>query len=467
MIKLFLIISLLLTTKNIYAGDTASTLSLEDFFNIVKKYHPVAKQADIQVKKAAAELLISRAAFDPVANVYSNNKTFDGINYYQNTVTQLNIPTWYGIEVQAGTEYLNGTRFDPQETLGKTSFAGISIPLAKNLIIDKRRAALQQAQVMQKASAQQRRMMLNDLLMDAAATYWDWVLAHNIYETYSEVITINKKRLGLVISAYNNGESPAIDTIEAAAQLQQFEYRQNEALLDIQNAGVALSAFLWTENNQWYNLPEAVKPKKKLEELYDAVIFPELNALLDAAKKNHPALNIYNYKLNVLGIEKKLKFQELLPNLDLKYTQLGKGYNIASTTTKSLFDNNYRFGINLAVPLRLSQGRGEYKLAKLKITETKLEQTQKEVEVLNKVRMYYNQLVNYKTQVTLLQKNYASYQRLQKGEELKFFNGESNLFLVNSRENKTLETLLKLTETTIKYNKTAQALQWAAGQLQL
>ena len=207
MIKLFLIISLLLTTKNIYAGDTASTLSLEDFFNIVKKYHPVAKQADIQVKKAAAELLISRAAFDPVANVYSNNKTFDGINYYQNTVAQLNIPTWYGIEVQAGTEYLNGTRFDPQETLGKTSFAGISIPLAKNLIIDKRRAALQQAQVMQKASAQQRRMMLNDLLMDAAATYWEWVLANNIYETYSKDIS-GGGRHGICLLGASRGYPP-------------------------------------------------------------------------------------------------------------------------------------------------------------------------------------------------------------------------------------------------------------------
>jgi hypothetical protein len=37
--------------------------------------------------------------------------------------------------------------------------------------------------------------------------------------------------------------------------------------------------------------------------------------------------------------------------------------------------------------------------------------------------------------------------------------------LINSRENKTLETLVKLTETTIRLNKTVQGLQWAAGQL--
>ena len=164
-------------------------------------------------------------------------------------------------------------------------------------------------------------------------------------------------------------------------------------------------------------------------------------------------------------VDKKLKFQELLPKADVKYNQLGKGYNIASTATKTLFDNNYKFGVNFSVPLRLSQGRGEYKIAKLKITETKLQQNQKEVAILTKVKNYYQQLVNYKNQVTLLQKNYNNFLQLQRGEETRFFNGESSLFLINSRETKALETLIKLTEVTIKYNKTSFGLQWAAGQL--
>jgi outer membrane protein TolC len=236
-------------------------------------------------------------------------------------------------------------------------------------------------------------------------------------------------------------------------------------LLAWQNASVQLNIFLWKDNNTSYDLPLDVIPDKKISDLYDAVIFPELAKLIDDAKKNHPAISIYNFKLKSLDIEKKLKFQELLPKLDVKYNQLGKGYNIASTATKTLFDNNYRFGVNFSMPLRLSQGRGDYKMAKLKITETTLQQNAKENEIVNKVKNYYNQLVNYKTQVNLLQRNYESYYRLQRGEEVRFFNGESSLFLVNSRETKALETLIKLTEVTIKYNKTAQGLQWAAGQL--
>jgi outer membrane protein TolC len=378
---------------------------------------------------------------------------------------QLTIPTWYGIEVNTGMEYLAGDRIDNELTKGKTSFAGVTIPLAKNLLMDKRRATLQQAKIMTNASVQEQRLLLNDLLLDATEAYWKWVETFYVYQTYTNVIAINNRRTELVKTAFKIGERPAIDTTEALAQLQNFEYQQNEALLAWQNAGLLLSTFLWKDNNASYDLPMNITPDKKVTELYDAVIFPELAKLIDDAKKTHPALSIYNFKLQGLTIDKKLKFQELLPKLDVKYNQLGKGYNVASTATKTLFDNNYRFGVNFSMPLRLSQGRGDYKMAKLKITETTLQQNAKENGIVNKVKNYYNQLINYKTQVNLLQRNYENYFRLQKGEEVRFFNGESSLFLVNSRETKALETLIKLTEVTIKYNKTAQGLQWAAGQL--
>jgi outer membrane protein TolC len=463
--KIFSTILLLLFIKYGTANDSTQTLSLKSFLQIVKQFHPVAKQANLQVDKATADLTIARGNFDPILGSGGSNKTFDGTNYYQTNTTQLSIPTWYGIELNAGIEYLTGSRTNTTETLGKTSFAGISMPLAKNLLMDKRRAALQQAKIMIGASEQEKRIVLNDLMMGATDAYWQWVQAYLIYTTYNSVISVNKKRVALVSTAYRLGERPAIDTTEAIAQLQNFEYLQNNAMLAWQNATLQLNTFLWKQNNEAYELPAAVLPAEKTESLYDAIIFPEMEKIIINAKTTHPELGIYTFKLSALNIDRKLKFQELLPKADLKYNQLGKGYNVAAAATKTLFDNNYRFGLNFSVPLRLSRGRGEYKMAKLKITETQLQQSQKEIEIINKVKKYYNQLVNYKIQVNLLQKTYANYLQLQRGEETKFFNGESSLFLVNSRENKTLETLIKLTEVTIKFNNASLELQWAAGQL--
>ena len=174
---------------------------------------------------------------------------------------------------------------------------------------------------------------------------------------------------------------------------------------------------------------------------------------------------IYNFKLDVLGVEKKLKFQELLPTVNFRYNQLGKGYDVLKTATGPLFENNFQYGLSIGIPLRLSQGRGEYKKAKLKITETKLQQSQKMLQVENKIKSYFNELVALKIQLQLQERAWKNYLLLQRGEETRFQAGESSLFLINTRENKTLEALQKLMELKAKYYKTAIFLQWAAGVL--
>ncbi len=120
-------------------------LSIVQYLEIVKKYHPVYQQTNLAVKKSVAEILSSRGAFDPIFNHYFSNKTFDGKTYYQYSSPELIIPTWFGTEFNIGTENYEGTKVDPTRTFGRSSFIGVSVPLAKDLLIDKRRAALSQA----------------------------------------------------------------------------------------------------------------------------------------------------------------------------------------------------------------------------------------------------------------------------------------------------------------------------------
>jgi outer membrane protein TolC len=74
-------------------------------------------------------------------------------------------------------------------------------------------------------------------------------------------------------------------------------------------------------------------------------------------------------------------------------------------------------------------------------------------------------LITLKSQVALQDKAHKNYQALQQGEETRFQAGESSLFLINTRENKTLEALQKLQELKAKYFKVVISLQWAAGLL--
>jgi outer membrane protein TolC len=463
----FLLLGLMMVPVfKIRAQDSLRYFSLQEAISVVKSFHPVARQAKIGIESAKAGQLAAKGAFDPVLNYRAAEKTFDGQQYYQYNEPKLVIPTWYGIEISAGMEYLTGGRTDPQETQGRTSFAGISVPLAKNLLMDKRRAALEQARIMRNGAVNEQRLLINDLLYEMMGAYWAWVESHQQLKVAEESLQVSTRRLELVKKAWKQGDRPAIDTIEALAQVQSFELLLNDARLQIQNTAIALSAYLWTNNDRPYDLPSFVVPPANWETQNSNNGFvPVLNQLLEALP-NHPELKEYAYKLQWLTVERKLKFQELLPTLDFRYQQLGKGYNLAKTVAAGpLFENNFTYGISFGVPLRLSAGRGAYRQAKLKISETQIQQDYKQLQLQNKVKAYFNDWLMLQRQVDLQQAGFANYQFLLRGEETRFFNGESSLFMVNNREVKLLEMRQKLVALKIKLLKTTASLQWAAGLL--
>ena len=465
--KYIVLLVVICTSLFARAQEATATLNAEQVLALVRRFHPIVKQANINIQKSKADITLARAAFDPILSTYAARKILNGTNYYNYISPEIAIPTWYGIEVYSGLENITGNRLDPSQTSGQSSYFGISIPLAKDLVIDKRRAFLQQAKIFSTMATVEQQATVNDLLMNAIEAYWLWVKAYQTYNVVKNNVAINEKRLALVKKSYINGERPAIDTVEALTQLQSFQYQQNVYALEFKNAGLQLSAYLWKENNEPYILPENIVPESNWENETSINNFNVvLTALLDIADKNHPELQLYNYKLDALAIDKKLKFQELLPKIDFRYNQLGKNNDLLKTiSTGPLFENNFQYGLKFEIPLRLSQGRADYKKAILKIEETTLNQNQKKLYIQLKIKSYYNEWLTLKQQISLYSNTYNNYQQLVRAEETRLFNGESSLFLVNSRENKALEALEKLIELKTKYYKTIYALQWSAGLL--
>lgn len=460
----WLLVFLFGLSQALLAQDSLSVLNSEQVLLLVKKYHPIARQAQIGVQQSNANITLARGAFNPIIGGYLAQKNFNQIEYYNFTNAQIIIPTWYGIELSGGIQDLTGQRLNQDETNGKTSYAGISLPLAKNLIIDKRRAFLQQAKFYQTMAKAEQRALLNDILMGAMEHYWQWVNAYQSYVIMNNNLSINKTRLELIKKTFINGERPAIDTIEAITQLQSFEYRKNEYWLAFQNAGLALSAYLWKSNNEPYYLPENVIPQTGWENEMNLANFNLVLADLLNTAENNPTIVQYKSKIDVSVVDKRLKFQELLPKIDLNYNHLNKDY--AWNNEGLLLNNNYQYGIKFEMPLFLSEGRGEYRMAKLKLESSKLDLNLKQQQVEIKVKQYFNEYVNLKKQIILQSAAYSNYTQLLKAEETRFFNGESSLFLINSRESKALEAQEKLIELKTKYYKTIYGLQWSAGLLQ-
>ena len=440
-------------------------LGEQDFLNIIRAYHPVIKLAGYSVQRANFLITEARGGFDPVLSGDFDRKRFDGSLYYSYYNPQLKIPTWYGIEIYAGTEEVNGGRVNNESTIGQTSYLGLSVPLLKDLLMDKRRAVLLQAKVFRKQARAEQAVLINDLLLEGIASYWNWVREYQTLKLLNDILAVNETRFRFIRIEYQQGNRPAIDTVEALAQLQNFKFLKTEAQLRFRNAALELSNYCWLENEVPYNLSGNIIPDSVWLNAIEKLSVPLLDSLLTTARVKHPKLQVFDYKIDWLRIEQKLKFQNVLPKLDVKTNLLNKGYNVFSKVSTSLLENNYKYGIHFSMPLRFSEGRGAYKQVKFKVAETTLGQKQEQWQIENKVKSYYNEVYALKEQVQLNEEMLTNYERLLRGEETRFSIGESTLFILNTRENRVLESLQKLIELKTKFYKSFAGLQWAAGLL--
>ncbi|MCC6761154.1 MAG: TolC family protein [Chitinophagaceae bacterium] len=446
------------------AQDSLAILGPVQYLDLVRQYHPVVKQAGLMVNNAEAQLLASRGLFDPAVYFTNDQKTFDGKNYYNYSHTTLKVPTWMGIELMAGLENNGGEFTNREVSLGQTSYAGLSIPLAKNLLMDRRRAGLAQAKLFVQQSKAEQLLMVNDVLFEAMDAYWYWVAQYQVYRILSNAVTINTKRYETLRITVEQGDRPGIDSTEALTQLLTFQAAQANAYNEFLKAGFELSNYLWTQDMQPAVLPASVVPAVNTDETDPYKMqFKPLNELLDVAGTNHPKLQTFQFKLDALEIERQLKLQSLLPAVNLKYNILSKGYQVWDSFDAATLQNNYKFGLEVGIPLFLRQGRGDYRSAKLKIQATEVDRSATQLGIANKVKQYYNEMLNLLQQLRLQEQALQAYQKIFDVELMKFELGESTLFLLNSRENKVLESRQKVAELKAKYFKSLYAVEWAAG----
>ena len=441
-----------------FAQDSLK-LSHQEFLNIVKNYHPLALKYQLQNKIANAEITKARGNFDPVLAGKLGEKNIDGTKYYEQKNVELGIPTWYGIDITGSYNYLNGEKLNNSETKGGLYQFGVTIPLAKNLLYDKRRAMLDQAKFGLKMTEAEQIVLTNELLLDAENTYWDWVKNYEIYKLQKSAVEINRKRLELTKKTYEFGERPAIDTVEAASQLQSFELQERNAYLNFVKSTQELQMFLWKDKQDLYEIAQLIFPSSSLDEHSGYSDYEFLVQNVQSRQvQNHASLEYYLQKQNILESERRLKWQSFLPKIDFTYNFFNKE-NYKSDFLP-LFDNNFQYGLKLEIPIFQRQARADYEIAKLKISQNQQDSQLKLREVNTKIETYKYEVTNYFSQIDISAKNLNNYKRLLNAEETRFSNGESSLFLINSRENKLLDAREKNIELKAKFLKSYNKLKW-------
>ncbi len=440
---------------------------LNAFLETVRQSHPVFRQAELLESQAQAQLRMARGSFDPFLYGSLDHKSFDGKNYFRIGEGGLKIPTWFGVEGKIGYNYASGVFLNPDNQLPGDGqlVLGASIPLLRGLAIDSRRASLFEARIQQNVNRMEQRLLRNDLLLEAAKAYWNWSLAYSWVQVFEEALQVASFRLDAIRTSWLLGDKPAIDTLEALILVQDRLLARNDAVVLLRQTSLELRNFLW-ENA----LPRPFDPNWIPEPPDGSAGFPlPPSGRPEQAAASHPAIQQYDFKLRQLDVSRRWKQEQLKPRLDLSYQLLGEGPNLrpdGNGDLYALFRDNYKLGLSFGFPLLLRKERGSLELTRLKILDTRFDQSLKQQEIQNKIAAYLAELNNLEQQIQVASEMRDNYQRLLDGEIEKFNVGESSLFLVNSRENKLLEANVKLLKLQADRAKTRVGLRWAAGELE-
>jgi outer membrane protein TolC len=452
--KHVLIVFLLIGSLHFAQEKVTSTMTLSEYLGYVKSYHPIVKQAHLIINNSEAKLLKARGAFDPKIEVDFDKKEFKDKKYYNKLNAVFKIPTYYGLEFKVNFENNDGLFLNPEANLPNNGLyaAGISASLLKGLLINKRMASLKQAKFFLNQAKEDQQILVNEILYNASLSYFNWLKIYNEKRVYKDFLSNAEIRFKATRRAFIEGDKPAIDTTEAIITLNSRKLNLEKARIKLVKSSLELSNFLWLGENTPVELQATIIPDVNtittVDNTFNLALFNDVNFDIN----NHPKIKSLEFKIQSLNIERKLRMNNLLPQLDVQYNFL------TENQLNTLNTQEYKAGIQFKLPLFLRKERGDFRLAKIKLKDKKFENEVAKVTIKNKLSAIQQELVSYVLQNNLTATIVKDYRTLLKAEDRKFFLGESSLFLVNFREIKLIDAKLKAINLEYSFFKTKASL---------
>jgi len=294
--------------------------------------------------------------------------------------------------------------------------------------------------------------------------YWDWYAAFLQLEIINESVTLADFRFKAIKELNIQGDLPAIDTLEAYLQYQDRLLRQQDASLFFRNQTLFVSTFLWNENGLPLEFTEIVIPERNLQNNFPVPpAEAEIKGLVNELNRIHPKNQLNQFKIETLGVERRLKAEYLRPKIDLSYNFLTNQLGEPINDVQRFNQQDYKFGLTVAMPLFLRRARGDYQLANIKIKDAQLGLNLDQLALQNKFLESVNAWNVSYTQLNILNSVVENSLRLLQGEQRKFEAGESSLFLINSRELKWLDSQVKQASQEAKIFKEKAKFEYSLG----
>lgn len=431
-------------------------LDWSTYLTWIGQNHPVTKQAQLTADIGRASVLSARGLFDPVAFASVNEKQYNEISYYNRQVGGIDILTHGGVSFHGTFERNSGVYLNPEKTVPEAGLfsTGVRVNLGQGLLIDERRRALWQAKAFREQSLEEQKILLNNLYLQAASSYWQWSAAYENVLALERGLAVSMERFDGVRRSFFEGELPAIDTVEAYAQMQSILFRLRDQQNNLFAFRQLVETFLWNEEGYPLELNENVLPQLLQVDIEEGNV-----SLADVDQ--HPSLLRMDQQIKVLDIERRWKAEKLRPILFVQYNLLTTEFG--NFEGHGFFENNYTLGGGFVFPLFLRKERGDLRIAKARLEQTSLERELTQLRLRNALEAELTSLRIVKDQVNIFTDNVNNLRLLLEGEQRRFNIGESTIFLLNMRETTLIDGVLTLNRTRSQEKINEAKVRHAAG----
>lgn len=429
------------------------SLALEEVLMSVDRSYPPLLATIQELEITEGGLMSAVGGFDLSLNSAVRNYP---LGYYQRWYHEyyLEQPTTYH-----GTKFFGGYRWGqgqypiyywPYRTQAGGEFAaGFEFPFLKGNRIDERRAKLWKAEL-DRANADPKimRERINSI-NKASQAFWTWVASGRKYQIAEELLAKAKQRNIALARQVELGSMPEVELTDNQRILIQRESLRLTSFRRFQQASINLSLFYRDD----VGLP-AFPPVERIPETFPDRYKPSADQVqtdLETALSLRPEMRSLQIQMEKMGIDLQLAQNELLPGVNLYlYASQDVG---AQPPSKNLKYLTLESSLLVDVPIQRRYARGRIRSVQGEISQLRQQIGFTRDTIAAEVQDSISELATSYEQVELFGQSLTINRALEQSERRKYELGNSNILLVNLREQATADAEALVVDAEAEYHR--------------
>jgi len=432
----------------IHATGSELAPTVDQLVSSISTQHPEALAAQSRTEQADGRRSVADAAFDlrvaQTTDIRSSGY-YDGRVADQRMVQPLkafNAEVFGAYRISDGSFPVYEQEYQTLDD-GEVSL-GVKVSLLQNRDTDPRRLELENSAWYYQEAASNQLLDVNKLVYRGVSTWLDWYQSTLKRTVVAELLALTESRLEAIQQRVDSGDLASITLTEFRTTLLQRKVLLQEADRVEAQARDRLAYFMVQNDTDVQYAPGVLKVPPDIGWPY-AITPSEGAAAWSEQINEHPGLRALKAKAQQLEIDQRLARNELLPELDLEMKvaqDFGSGPD-------SLDGTDSVVALSFEVPIGVRAAKARAAIAAAATREVDYQYQVASAQIYRDLEVSLTALrFNQKILATSRNQESLALQLLAQ-ERIRFNEGESDQFILISREKSALEAQIKTIDATI------------------